>query len=189
MKLIDILLQELPKRGGWPEDSNEICQSNQDTEIYTSSEILRDFYVDRKAEDCGIYNGVQRQQYELALQETIWDGVGLPPVGARIEVNSPSSGWTKVTVTAVKDNWLVAQYEDGAELASTHRILERDGSFTNSTHMFRKLKTEAERQHEASIADLQESLKESGYGLPDGAAEILLEAIAQGKVSGIKLAD
>ena len=67
MKLIDILVEELPKRGGWPDDSDEMSQSQFDCEIYTESKFLPDFYVGERAEDNGIDNGVTRDQYEAAL--------------------------------------------------------------------------------------------------------------------------
>lgn len=67
MKLIDMLVEELPKRGGWPDDSDEMCQSQFDCEIYTNSKLLSDFYVGERAEDNGIDNGVTREQYEAAL--------------------------------------------------------------------------------------------------------------------------
>lgn len=67
MKLIDILVEELPKRGGWPDDSDEMCQSQFDLEIYTNSKLLPDFYVGERADDNGIDNGVTREQYEAAL--------------------------------------------------------------------------------------------------------------------------
>ena len=67
MKLIDILVEELPQRGGWPDDSDEMSQSHFDCEIYTESKFLPDFYVGERAEDNGIDNGVTREQYEAAL--------------------------------------------------------------------------------------------------------------------------
>lgn len=67
MKTIDLLVEELPKRGGWPDDSDEMCQSQFDCEIYTNSKLLPDFYVGERAEDNGIDNGVTREQYEAAL--------------------------------------------------------------------------------------------------------------------------
>lgn len=67
MTLLELLRQELPKRGGWPDDSDEMCQSQFDCEIYTNSKLLPDFYVGERAEDNGIYNAVTREQYESAL--------------------------------------------------------------------------------------------------------------------------
>lgn len=214
LKLIDLLVQELPKHGGWPtsadyagykksagdirfvfggkpgftEDGNLSIFANADK---GTRWVVGEYISAQAPEDCETAF-VSREEYLAALKASKqhkWDGEGLPPIGAEIEVLSPSFGWKAATVTAVTDNWLVAQYEDGAEYAGAHRILERDGSFTNRTDMFRKGKSQAECEREATVASLQESLKGSGYGLPDGAASIIVDAIAQGKVSGIKLAD
>lgn len=67
MKLIDILVEELPKRGGWPNDSDGMCQSQFDCEIYTNSKLLPDFYANERAEDCHTDNIITRDQYEAAL--------------------------------------------------------------------------------------------------------------------------
>lgn len=34
MKLIDLLVQELPKRGGWPEGAESVVQDADDSEFY-----------------------------------------------------------------------------------------------------------------------------------------------------------
>lgn len=104
MKLIDLLVQELPKRGGWPEGAVECERYLHEAQI--------DFY-DKDGNwgaDCGKVYGhdfaaacvkprekgdgvrierVTREQYEAALaaaQQPVWDGEGLPPVGAEVEV-------------------------------------------------------------------------------------------------------
>lgn len=92
MKLIDILVEELPKRGGWPDDSDEMSQSQFDCEIYTESKFLPDFYVGERAEDNGIDNGVTREQYEAALAAKNdgwieWGGGECPvPCGTMVDV-------------------------------------------------------------------------------------------------------
>lgn len=42
MKLLDLLLQELPRRGGWPEGAGSACQSMVDTEIYFYPDTYKD---------------------------------------------------------------------------------------------------------------------------------------------------
>ena len=214
LKLIDLLVQELPKHGGWPTSADYAGYKNSsgditftyggkpgfnllgDLSIFSNADagsrwVVGDSVPAQVPEDSTTAI-VSRREYLAALEASKkpkWDGEGLPPIGAEIEVLSPTFGWKAATVTAVTDNWIVAQYEDGAEYAGAHRILERDGSFTNRNDMFRKVKSQAETQRELTVASLQDSLKGSGYGLPDGAASIVVDAIAQGKVSGIKLAD
>ncbi|EOW9134642.1 hypothetical protein C5946_01075 [Cronobacter sakazakii] len=104
MKLIDLLVQELPKRGGWPDGAVECERYLHEAQI--------DFY-DKDGNwgaDCGKVYGhdfaaacvkprekgdgvrierVTREQYEAAIaaaQQPVWDGEGLPPVGCECEV-------------------------------------------------------------------------------------------------------
>lgn len=92
MKLIDLLVKELPKRGGWPDDSDEMQQSQFDSEIYTNSSILRDFHAECRADDCGLDKPVIRSQYEAALAKNDgwieWGGGERPPVatGTMVDV-------------------------------------------------------------------------------------------------------
>lgn len=204
MKLIDLLVQELPKHGGWPQGSQFIAADmdgridsyENEPEIDDSKESWRDSmgYGYKQADiipstkvsdwDTAI---ISREEYEASLVE--WDGEGLPPIGAEVEVMSPTYGWKKATVTAVTDTWIIAQYEDGVEFAGAHRTFSNTlGWVTNCSH-FRKVKSQAEQLREATIASLQDSLNGSGYVLPDGSAKIVVDAIAQGKVSGLKLID
>lgn len=77
MKLIDILKQELPKRGGWPGHSNLVWQDG-DGEIRFDGEIDDDFYVKVKSDDAvpvGYYpliddvrHCITRKQYEDAVK-------------------------------------------------------------------------------------------------------------------------
>lgn len=75
MKLIDILVEELPKHGGWPEGATRARQSRFDTEIYITN---KGNYVDHpntkfnpgiRASDCQFHEGgvATREQYEAAL--------------------------------------------------------------------------------------------------------------------------
>lgn len=210
VKLIDLLVEKLPQHGGWPasadyagyrksakaikfvEGGKPGFTEDGDLSIFANADcgtrwVIGEHVSAQAPEDYATVF-VSREEYLAALWAE-WDGTGLPPVGAEIEVLSPTFGWKAAKVTAVTDNWLVAQYEDGAEFVGAHRILEPNGTFTNRTDMFRALKTEAEVKRELTIAGLQGSLVGSGYSLPEGAAGIIVDAIAQDKVSGIKLAD
>lgn len=99
MKLIDILVEELPKHGGWPEGATRARQSRFDTEIYITN---KGNYVDHpntkfnpgiRASDCQFHEGgvVTREQYEAALAAKNdgwikWGG-GLTPVDVRAIVD------------------------------------------------------------------------------------------------------
>lgn len=109
MKLIDILVQELPKRGGWPEGANESVQDKDGTVKFFDSQDL--YYCHREESWSGTARGnyyctrtskiiknnpdeyhettiVTREQYEAALAASkvpVWNGEGLPPVGVSCE--------------------------------------------------------------------------------------------------------
>ncbi|ELY6222599.1 UNVERIFIED_ASMBLY: hypothetical protein E7W40_10100 [Cronobacter sakazakii] len=90
MKLIDLLVQELPKRGGWPEGIN-VIEQNFHGKLFNGSKPYRPFlFDDEKFEIVDEWREarVTREQYEAALaaaQQPVWDGEGLPPVGCECE--------------------------------------------------------------------------------------------------------
>lgn len=91
MKLIDLLVKELPKRGGWPAFSS-VCWGDPDGEIRFDNDTVRDFYpspdfVNGDERACSIgnsSNGITRDQYESALAASEgwieWGGGECPPV-------------------------------------------------------------------------------------------------------------
>ncbi|QXZ19123.1 hypothetical protein [Lelliottia amnigena] len=92
MKLIDILVLELPKRGGWPKGVEEMWQ-DYDGSIrpgafgWNHDQIAEDHR--RKHEDAHVT--INRKQYEAALAASRpeWNGEGLPPVGLVCEGQFP----------------------------------------------------------------------------------------------------
>lgn len=82
MKLIDLLKQELPKHGGWPEGVNSLLQGGSGG-IYrdgciSASTLL--FTIHELADD--VREIVTREQYEA------WNGKGLPPAGTVCQVRT-----------------------------------------------------------------------------------------------------
>lgn len=92
MKLIDLLVQELPKLGGWP-DGVKMIEQNYHGKLFDGSEPSEPFlFTGEKFEmvDDWRQARVTREQYEAALaaaQQPVWDGEGLPPVGAEVEAH------------------------------------------------------------------------------------------------------
>ena len=93
MKLIDLLVQELPKRGGWPDGVSEIGQ-DYDGELmfYGRGNIRTGIYLTLSSDHRNIYrhdgDKVTKDRYESALaasQKPSWNGEGLPPVGCERE--------------------------------------------------------------------------------------------------------
>lgn len=215
MKLIDLMVQELPKSGGWPtsadyagykksagditfvtggkpgftEEGNLSIFANAD---FGTRWVVGAYVTTTQVPEDYATAIVSLQEYLAALEASKkpkWDGEGLPHIGAEIEVLSPTFGWKQATVTAVTDNWLVAQYEDGVEFAGTHRTFSNTLGWETDCSRFRKVKSQEERQREATVADLKEVVKGVGCEMPGMVARVVRDAIAQGKVSGIKLAD
>lgn len=73
MKLIDLLVKELPKRGGWPEGANESIEMHMDGDIFFDGDLApEDFNLPLCSDGwetvLGMYsNEVTRDQYEAAL--------------------------------------------------------------------------------------------------------------------------
>lgn len=96
--LIEFLVNELPKRGGWPKGAVEAYRHASDDypSFYDGDggSVSREYgrslnlcSVDLNLDDDELGETVTREQYEAALaaSKTEWDGEGLPPVGAEVE--------------------------------------------------------------------------------------------------------
>lgn len=194
MKLIDFLVKELPKRGGWPEGAVECCRhygtnsidfydetGNWDDDCYLK--YGKDF-----AKDC-IYEetsgshrlqSVSRSEYESALaasQKPSWNGEGLPPVGCECEV-SVDGGRSWCTYRAINE-------KNGLRLIEVGNLTEE---FENDNWIFRPLRTEAERKRDAAIQAMQREADE-GDNWIYSEYEIIYDAISAGKIPGVKLDD
>lgn len=216
MKLIDMLVQELPKRGGWPEGAMSITQDNDgslcvwDTNdphydglswkhhtgnslmYFWCGEWVMPLSYDHKVAI------VTYWQYKAALAESkkpAWNGEGLPPVGEKVEffINPklryrnawiPDAG-TEMEVVAHKtttngNNVAVCYWDECGAGRSCCFIPET----------LKPLRTEAERKHEAvleSICSVLEMVAQD-YKREDE-AKLIYEAIAAGKIPGVKLDD
>ena len=195
MKLIDLLVKELPKRGGWPDGAVE-CQRFVD-------EATIDFYDEdgNWDDDCSLTYGsiavelvrkqaypceseqVTRDQYESALaasQKSEWNGEGVPPVGVECESKQFAQiDWREFRVVAVENGHVFGFWHDNV------------GACLDSTHwMFRPLRTESERKHEAALESICAVLEmvAQDYKREDE-AKLIYEAIAAGKIPGVKLDD
>lgn len=118
------------------------------------------------------------KQFEsLATKEDeAWRGDGLPPVGAECEWLVVDHNWIGVKVLAYHDDEAWLQPLNGAK------------SFTvGGPGDFRPIRTEAERKREEAEGAMRLCLKGTGYGMMQGAAKIVFDAIAAGKIPNIKL--
>ena len=206
MKLIDLLVKELPKRGGWPEGVDSIHQDH-DGEIYawTGSSCKLLFRTSIIADNCRPYgldesieNMVTRNQYKSALallQKPAWNGEGLPPVGAKVEFFiNPKFGYRNNWIPDVGTEMEVVAHKtttDGNDVA----VCYWDECGAGMSRCFvpeslKPLRTESERKHEAileSICAVLEMVAQD-YKREDE-AKLIYEAIAAGKIPGVKLDD
>ncbi|EOK5313058.1 hypothetical protein ACM6PP_004151 [Cronobacter sakazakii] len=177
MKLIDLLVQELPKRGGWPECCHALVQGI-DGAVYRAGGgmPLWKFYL---AEDWDLEE-VTREQYEAALaaaQKPVWDGEGLPPVGCECEAiyGSDKDVWFKVKIIAHDSGRVVGRWLEGDK---EEELL--DYSFPES---FRPIRSEADKRRDEAIA----ALKKLKPQLVGELAGYLYDEIAAGKIPHIRI--
>lgn len=192
MKLIDLLVQELPKRGGWPEGAVECCRhygknsidfydetGNWDDDCYLKygKDFAKDCVYEETLESHRLQS-IYRNQYESALtasQKLAWNGEGLPPVGYECECQFLDA-WHACKVLFVGAEVIVGVI-DGSERA-----------FSVSHTKFRPLQSEAERKRDAAIEAMQREADE-GDNWIYSEHEIIYDAIAAGKIPGVKLED
>lgn len=201
MKLIDLLVKELPKRGGWPDGAvcatqdkdGEVCFSEGETPEFglmawhDGDWCGNEFHTITATDyDTAI---ITRAQYESALaasQKPAWNGEGLPPVGCECEYLDNNGKWCPVIIKYASDQLVV--------ISGVTKILgvEQDTEIVKDIIIdkphFRALRSEAERKHEAvleSICAVLEMVAQD-YKREDE-AKLIYEAIAAGKIPGVKL--
>ena len=190
MKLIDILVQELPKRGGWPDGVEEIWQ-DYDRLMRPLGWFHDDLCEDHRRQHCDAEVKVNQRQYEAALSASKnpeWNGEGLPPVGCKCDWQDRNTKkWMPVRVV-YSSEWVTVIREDKpsdpVELA-----IENYGD--KSRCQFRPLRSEADRKRDEAASSIQ-SLFDS-YNEDVGNDELarfgerLLQKIAGGKIPGIRI--
>lgn len=204
MKLIDLLVRELPKRGGWPEGAEGAVQDALGAKIYFFSGRAPKF--DGKAwwgakewittccpnnELCEDLHSsiVTFQQYEAALaasKQVEWSGEWLPPEGIVCEVKSG------------KDSWALCKVVHSSEAGVAFIYLEERSPYSLCSYLgvidciarkyadgyFRPIRTEAERKREEAIDYIASLI---GRGTFSQDAESIYDAIAAGKIPVIRL--
>lgn len=194
MKLIDLLVQELPKRGGWPDGAVEagfLCSNTTLYFIDANGDCPSEWCIemDSEVEDDNIE--ISKDQYESALaasQKPAWNGEGLPPVGCECEYRDNNGEWYPVTIKYASDQLVVIYgitkilgVEQGTEIAKDI-IIDKP--------QFRPLRTESERKHEAVLESICAVLEMVAQDYKrEGEAKLIYEAIAVGKIPGVKLDD
>lgn len=163
MTLLELLRQELPKRGGWPEGA--VCFA-QDIDGFVAGYKRKPISGyngiwdgDGYLNESGWWSKTLTRDREIAIvtheqyEATGWDGTGLPPVGMKVEWLSDKYGWLGGTVAAHDAKYpLIAIIRHNDGYTGCHR---------------HELRTEAERA-------IDEMVRLSGVSI--GAAKILHDA-------------
>ncbi|EKS1846905.1 hypothetical protein QBD22_003864 [Cronobacter muytjensii] len=191
MKLIDLLVQELPKRGGWPDGVNVIEQSFHGN-LFNGSKPYRPFFFDDERfeiVDEWREARVTREQYEAALaaaQMPVWNGEGLPPVGCRIEAFSGGE-WVEAIVTYNEPP------ECHGDAAAWKEVLAFDCKTTRPfwTDEFRPIRSEADKNRDDAIAKITVAIcgeiADTGWATAEKYAARAYDAIAAGKIPHIRI--
>lgn len=223
MKLIDLLVQELPKRGGWPDGANYAVQDADGTVkfaktltylhylagewrsnengfdwIYGDRPFDGNFVTKFTADDnhqavismaryeCEISNN------ELQEQPTNeWNGDGLPPVGEKVEFFiNPKLVYRNAWIPDVGTEMEVVAHKtttDGNNVAVCYWDESGAGrSYCLVPESLKPARTESERKREAAIEAMQREADE-GDNWIYSEYEIIYDAIAAGKIPGVKL--
>lgn len=197
MKLVDLLVQELPKRGGWPDGAIECCRhygtnsidfydetGNWDDDCYLKygKDFAKDCIYEETSESHHLQS-ISRSEYESALaasQKPAWDGEGVPPVGCECESKQFSQvDWAKFKVAAACDGHVFGFWGNGVSAALDSKMWE-----------FRPLRTEAQRKRDAAVKVIKGLLMfDYGDDPRVNDATFIYDAIAAGKIPGVKLED
>lgn len=205
MKLIDLLVQELPKRGGWPEGSLSITQDNDgslcvwDTndphyhglswKHHTGNSLMYFWHGEGAMPLSSDHKEsiVTYWQYKAALaasQKPTWNGEGAPPVGCECEYSlNAGKTWWKCKIDYIVGTQGVVMLCDTFEGVQYVKFSSYGG-----TLKFRPIRTEADKKRERICDAIYGALTkaERQHNRSDE-AEAVYNAIAAGKIPGVKL--
>lgn len=208
MKLIDILVRELPKRGGWPEgvaamaqDADGAVQNYSGTDhirihhdVATGNSRIPSSYSidagDVPASLDRLTAIITREQYEAALAASKqgWNGEGLPPVGCQVETLF-NGEWVEATVAYTGR----PESSGAADTCKWKEALVFDCKTTRPfwADEFRPIRSEAEKKRDEAVAKLTDAIcgevPDTGMATAANYAVRAYDAIAAGKVPGIRI--
>ena len=186
MKLIDILVQELPKLGGWPIGADRIYQNAKGHLVGVQGCIISpvDMGLAILAED--LHKSVAREQYEAAFASSKqeWDGEGLPPVGVNAEVlfaDDTEPKWYSFLAKYIGENHVVA-------LVGLEEVSYKISELCTKDVKFAPVRSEEDRKRDESvIAIYDEYLQCATVEKMKYVFYALYDAIAAGKIPHIRI--
>lgn len=175
VKLIDILVEELPKRGGWPEGSTRCMQTDGLYVTFPDIGDHCDFVAKCMAEGPRI---ATREQYEAALaaSKPEWDGQGLPPVGCECEGKQLAQlNWNKFKVVAIENGHVFGFWNDNVSTGLDSRQWE-----------FRPIRSEADKKRDEAVKAMANH-KNDPVDVTENHYHAIYDAIAAGKIPHIRI--
>lgn len=182
MKLIDLLVQELPGRGGWPRGVGDI-EMHADGDIYFDASPAPKGFILPCCSDgwhtgfgVAYNNAVREEQYEAALaasKQVEWNGEGLPPAGCECEYNR-AGDWVVCKIVFISDFHVILQEKE-------------EICWKTQSCQFRPIRTESERKRDDIVKALQIDERGDGVWITETEAEAIYEAISSGRIPGIRL--
>lgn len=132
-----------------------------------------------RADSWAAYAGIEEVNDEADLNECIgqspaplWNGEGLPPVGCECEMQNDRGEWIAVDIIAQNDGFSFGWNYD-------YRVVY----FSDEPAEFRPIPSEAERKRYAAVDAF------NGLSPIELSGELAYDAIAAGKIPGVKLED
>lgn len=186
MTLLELLVKELPKRGGWPEGADLYC--SYDGQAYAYADRGR-VGVERSSlstpED--LCETVMRGEYEAAIaasQQPVWDGDGLPTVGCRVKVTRGDVSWIE------RDEWMLGEIatimanfkNDNDTNICAIQLSEGQCECIVSSCLV-PMRTEAERKREEAIESLMRIVCSPSQS--SAIVNKIYDTIAAGKIPGL----
>lgn len=195
MKPIDLLVQELPKRGGWPgDDAPGFYSFLENNNITFEFDFGCAYFFKNQHGDT-----VNRAQYEAALaasQKVEWGGVGMPPIGQRvIFFLNPCFDYDKEIVPPEGTEMEVVAHKktsDGNEVAVCY--WDKNGGGMAVCLVPDSLmpgKSEADKKRDEAIKKIVSAIcgeiPDTGMATAAKYAVRTYDAIAAGKIPGVRI--
>lgn len=202
MTLLEILVRELPKHGGWPDGAVFVAQEEGGELWSFTSKPQKDCDDEWMDESHGGYHTkvgklreasdhdistITREQYEAALAEAgpEWNGEGLPPVGCECQYRkhkkTEHSEWFNGVVKYASEFTVVIQ-----PVCYAGETIGHPDNFE-----FRTIPSEDDIKRDASIKAIFDVLAQydslKGCHTYEGKADYLYSAIASEKIPHIRI--
>lgn len=197
MTLLELLVKELPKHGGWPDSVFYVTQDSDGQvngygisvptlhrETWAHQGFIGYLFDDKEMGLCQDWHTaiITRDHYEAALaasQQPVWGGEGLPPAGCECEFKYNNEEWRQGIIRySSKYTILIDEGEDDFE--------DAESAFSPRDLKFRPIRTEEARKREDFIRAVSNHQNKIFGGLDTQFGE-LYDAIAAGGIPGGKL--